>query len=84
MVNLRELKAWYIKELKLPVADPDKLDENAPLELDSVDVVVLSDAVERDFGPRIETVSEARRAFVSLRGLAAFLEEFAVNGNGAE
>ncbi|HEX9078944.1 MAG TPA: acyl carrier protein [Desulfuromonadaceae bacterium] len=64
-----------MKTLKLPLDNADMLDENEALGVDSVDAVVLADAIERDFGVVIETVSQGRRAFSSLSGLAAFLEE---------
>jgi len=74
MTDMKLLKAWYIKILKLPV-NPETLSENEELLLDSVDAVVLSDAIERDFGVRIETVSQGRKAVSSISGLAEFLEE---------
>jgi acyl carrier protein len=75
VTQIRQLKEWYIKTLNLPSGDPDTLDENEDLGLDSVDAVVLADAIERDFGVAIETVSQGRKAFSSIRGLAGFLEE---------
>src|SRR5512135_1286471 len=74
-MQIRQLKEWYLKTLKLPVGDADLLDENEALGVDSVDAVVLANAIERDFGVVIETVAQGRRAFSSLSGLAAFLEE---------
>ena len=84
MTQIRQLKEWYIKTLNLPTGDADTLDEDEELGLDSVDAVVLADAIERDFGVAIETVSQGRKAFSSIRGLAGFLEEAGGRVNGDE
>src|SRR5512136_147908 len=83
-MQIGQLKEWYIKTLKLPIGDADLLDENEALGVDSVDAVVLSDAIERDFGVVIETVAQGRRAFSSISGLAAFLEEAGGSRTGDE
>ena len=75
MKDIKLLKAWYVKTLKLPIVDPLSLADNEDLALDSLDVTFLCNALERDFGCRIETISQMRKAFSSLSGLANFIDE---------
>ncbi|OQX10541.1 MAG: hypothetical protein BWK76_20555 [Desulfobulbaceae bacterium A2] len=73
MIDITRLKHWYVQILNLPTRDPATLDENSDLRLDSVDAVLLADAIERDFGVQIETVAQAREALSTIKGLATFL-----------
>lgn len=88
MRDIRLIKEWYLRTLNLPLRDPDELDDNEHLGIDSMDAVLLADALERDFGVVIETISQGRRAFGSLKGLAAYITEngpaASPHGHGAD
>ncbi|MDR2695351.1 MAG: phosphopantetheine-binding protein [Deltaproteobacteria bacterium] len=75
------LKAAIVDGLRLEGVRPEDIDDNAPLfgeeglQLDSLDAVELVVIVDKHFGVAIEEAEEARRAFVSIRGLAEFILE---------
>jgi acyl carrier protein len=80
MTDLTVLKEKLIDILSLRDIRPADIDDDAPLfnkglGLDSADVVLLSVGMEDQYGVKIESVQETRRAFASIRSLAAFIDE---------
>jgi acyl carrier protein len=76
--NLR-LKALIISTLSLDGVLPDDIPDDEPLigsprfGLDSIDALELVLAVEREFGVKIGSSEESRRALGSVNTLAAYL-----------
>jgi len=75
----RELKALIVAECMKDLA-PESLDDAEPLmgpqarlELDSLDALQISLAVQQRFGKRIEGTNEARHALASVDALADFI-----------
>ena len=73
------LKLAIVDGLRLEGVKPEDIVDNAPLfgneglQLDSLDAVELVVIVEKHFGVAIADAEEARRAFVSISGLADFI-----------
>jgi acyl carrier protein len=73
------LKTLIVATLKLEdirpgeIADDEPLIGSARLGLDSIDALELVLAVEREFGVKIGSSEESRRALKSVRTLADFL-----------
>jgi acyl carrier protein len=74
-----DLKALIVKEADKPV-DPATLDDDGPLfgpnsslQLDSLDALQISMALQLKYGVRIEDPKEARRVMISINALADFL-----------
>jgi acyl carrier protein len=71
-----ELKRFIVQHLKLAGADPDSIDDDAPLaggslDLDSIDVLELVTGVERRYGLRFEDPELVQKVFRSVATLAA-------------
>ena len=80
------LKRLIIDSLNLEEMTPEMIGDDSPLMgddglgLDSVDALELVVAMEKEFGLRIEGQERLREAFVSVAGLAAFVEEITAEG----
>ena len=76
-----QLKRLIIDSLNLEEMSPEMIGDDSPLMgddglgLDSVDALELVVAMEKEFGLRIEGQERLREAFVSVAGLAAYVEE---------
>jgi acyl carrier protein len=73
------LKKMIIESLKLEDLDPEEIKEEAPLfgeglGLDSLDALELVVAVEKYFGVVIENEDQGKEAFVSIVGLARYIQ----------
>jgi len=73
------LKKMIIECLKLEDLDPEEIKEEAPLfgeglGLDSLDALELVVAVEKYFGVVIENEDQGKEAFVSMVGLARYIQ----------
>ena len=81
-----QLKRLIIHSLNLEEMSPEMIGDDSPLMgddglgLDSVDALELVVAMEKEFGLRIEGQERLREAFVSVAGLAAFVEEMMAEG----
>ena len=78
------LKNMIIESLKLEDLDPETIKEEDPLfgdglGLDSLDALELVVAVEKHFGVVIENEDQGQEAFVSLAGLARYIQREAGN-----
>lgn len=75
-----ELKALIVKEADKPVDPATLADEaalfgpNSSLQLDSLDALQISMALQLKYGVRIEDPKEARRVMVNVNALADFLK----------
>ncbi len=73
------LKTMIIAALKLEEARPEDIPEDEPLigsarfGLDSIDALELVLVIEKEFGVRIGTSEESRKALGSVNTLAAYL-----------
>jgi len=80
------LKRLIIDSLNLEEMTPEMIGDDSPLMgddglgLDSVDALELVVAMEKEFGLQIEGQERLREAFVSVAGLAAFVEEITAEG----
>jgi acyl carrier protein len=73
------LKKIIIESLKLEDLDPEEIKEEEPLfgeglGLDSLDALELVVAVEKYFGVVIENEDQGKEAFVSIVGLARYIQ----------
>ncbi len=73
------LKKIIIESLKLEDLDPEEIKEEDPLfgeglGLDSLDALELVVAVEKYFGVVIENEDQGKEAFVSIVGLARYIQ----------
>jgi acyl carrier protein len=77
----RELKELIVRALKLDDVAVDEIDSEAPLVgeglgLDSIDVLELAMAVQKEFGVRAQADdAQNQRIFASVKSLAAFIVE---------
>jgi acyl carrier protein len=74
------LKKAIVTELNLEDVIAEEIDDAAPLfgeglGLDSLDAVELTVLVQRRFGVVVDDVAAAKKAFVSINALAAYIEE---------
>ena len=73
------LKTLIITTLKLDGVRPEEIPDDEPLigsprfGLDSIDALELVLAIEKDFGVKIGSSEESRRALTSVTTLAAFI-----------
>ncbi|MDR0339861.1 MAG: phosphopantetheine-binding protein [Desulfovibrio sp.] len=80
-MNVKEkLKNALVEELKLEDVTPGDIKDDAPLfgeglGLDSLDAIELVVLVQRNFGLTMQDQEEARKAFVSVNSLAAYIEK---------
>ena len=79
---ITELKAKIIDILNLPDVGPDdiKVDEQlvgGELGIDSIDVLEMVMMIEQDYGVVIDNKELGAQVFVSLKALAAYLQEHA-------
>ena len=75
-----KLKAALVRELRLEDLTVEDIDDSAPLfgeglGLDSLDAIELVILVQRNFNVTIEDQDEAKKAFVSVNALAAYIDE---------
>ena len=76
---IARLKALIIETLKLDDLRPEDIPDDEPLfgsprfGLDSIDALELVVRLEKDFGVKIASSEESRRALSSVAGLAAFI-----------
>jgi acyl carrier protein len=76
---LAALRRMIIESLKLEDLGPEAIQEEEPLfgdglGLDSLDALELVVAIEKQFGVIIENEDQGREAFVSLAGLARYIQ----------
>ena len=74
----RELKSLIVSGLKLEDVTADSIADDAPLfgeglGLDSLDAVELVVLVKKHYGVEIKDMEEAKKAFLSVRTLAAHI-----------
>jgi acyl carrier protein len=77
---IARLKLLIVETLRLEDVDPAAIPENEPLiggglSLDSIDALELAVRLEREFGIKIASSEEARRALASISALAAYVRE---------
>jgi len=77
---IEELKQKIVAALNLQEVKPADIKEDEPLfgaglGLDSIDALELVVMLERDYGIIIKEQEVARKAFASVRALAAFIQE---------
>lgn len=73
------LRKMIIESLKLEDLDPEEIKEEEPLfgdglGLDSLDALELVVAIEKNFNVVIENEDQGKEAFVSLAGLARYIQ----------
>jgi acyl carrier protein len=79
------LKTMIIATLKLEGVRPDEIPDDEPLigsprfGLDSIDALELVLAIEKEFGVKIGSSEESRRALTSVNTLAAYLHAQSVS-----
>src|SRR6185295_11237974 len=75
------LKALIVASLKLTDVRPEDIPDDEPLfgsprfGLDSIDALELVVRLEKEFGVKISSSEESRRALASVGSLAAFIRE---------
>lgn len=74
------LKHLIVETLHLEDVSPSEISDNEPLvggglSLDSIDALELVVRMEKEFGIKIASSEEARRALSSVTALAAFIRE---------
>jgi len=77
---LARLKQLIVETLRLDEVTPSDIADNAPLiggglSLDSIDALELVVRMEKEFGIKIASSEEARRALASVSALAAYIRE---------
>jgi acyl carrier protein len=77
------LRQMIIESLKLEDLDPEEIKEEEPLfgdglGLDSLDALELVVAIEKNFNVVIENEDQGKEAFVSLGGLARYIQREAL------
>lgn len=75
-----ELKLLIIETLKLEDVPPEEIEDDQPLfgeglELDSIDALELTVALEKRYGLAIPDEAVGKKAFASVAALAAFVAE---------
>lgn len=75
-----ELKQLMIETLKLDDVTPEEIEDDQPLfgaglELDSIDALELTVALEKRYGLAIPDEEVGKRAFASVEALAVFVAE---------
>ena len=73
------LRKMIIESLKLEDLDPEEIKEEEPLfgdglGLDSLDALELVVAIEKNFNVIIENEDQGQEAFISLGGLARYIQ----------
>lgn len=91
MDNLeRDIKALIIDALKLEDIRPDDIDSNemlfgTGLGLDSIDALELGVALRKQYGLKIDTITDEVKAhFANVRSLAAFVRSQSRSDGGAD
>ncbi|WP_455209766.1 phosphopantetheine-binding protein [Kaarinaea lacus] len=76
----KELKHMIVEESDKDI-DPETIDDEAPLfgeestiQLDSLDAIQLSMAIQKKYGIKITDSKEARRAFATVNSLADLVQ----------
>lgn len=74
------LKVLIVELLRLEGVRPEEIQDDDPLvgsglSLDSVDILELVLKIEKDYGIKIGSSEESRRALASVASLAAFIRE---------
>ena len=77
---VQRLKKMIIDELRLEDVTPDDIDDDEPLigsglSLDSVDMLELVLKLEKEYGVKIESSEESKKALSSVNSLAAYVRE---------
>jgi len=77
---LARLKQLIVETLRLEEVSPADIADNEPLvggglSLDSIDALELVVRMEKEFGVKIASSEEARRALASVASLAAYIRE---------
>jgi acyl carrier protein len=86
----RDIKALIIDALKLEDIQPDDIDSQemlfgTGLGLDSIDALELGIALRKQYGLRIETITDEVKAhFANVRSLAAFVRDQRKRDGGAD
>jgi len=76
---IARLKVLVVETLKLDDIRPEDIPDDEPLfgsprfGLDSIDALELVVRLEKEFGVKIASSEESRRALTSIAGLAAFI-----------
>lgn len=75
------LKVLIVTTLKLETVRPEEIPDDEPLigsaqlGLDSIDALELVLALEKEFGVKIGSSEESRKALASVRSLAAYIRK---------
>ncbi|MDX2111532.1 MAG: phosphopantetheine-binding protein [Verrucomicrobiota bacterium] len=74
-----KLKKLIVETLNLEGVEPEKIADNEPLfgsglNLDSIDALELVLRVEKEFGIKISSSEESRKALATINTLVAFIE----------
>jgi acyl carrier protein len=82
---IAKLKLLIVETLRLEEIAPADIPDNEPLvggglSLDSIDALELVVRLEKEFGIKIATSEEARRALANVAALAAYIRERADPG----
>lgn len=78
---VQRLKSLIVATLKLDDVQPDDIPDNESLigsprfGLDSIDALELVLALEKEFGVKIGSSEESRRALASVNALAAYIRQ---------
>ena len=75
-----QLKERIIKALNLENVKPEDIKDNEPLfgeglGLDSIDALELIVLLEKEYGLRIQNPEEAKKIFLSINTMSAFISE---------
>lgn len=77
---MRDLKVGIVQHLSLEGVEPGDIDSNAALfeeglGLDSIDALELVVMLEHNYGLKIESADEAKKAFASVAAMANYITE---------
>lgn len=77
---IEKLKTLIVETLRLEDVTPAEIDPDEPLiggglSLDSIDALELVVRLEKEFGVKISSSEESRKALASISSLAAFIRE---------
>lgn len=77
---IQRLKCLIVDTLHLEDVRPDEIKDDEPLlgtglALDSIDALELVVKIEKEFGIKISSSEESRKALASVSSLAAFIRE---------
>jgi len=77
---IEKVKQMIIDSLRIEDMSPAEIDSDAPLfgdglGLDSIDALQLVVSMEKDFGVVVADAATGSKVFVSVRSMAAYIEE---------